>query len=73
MSALERASALRSIVLIAELTAAQEVGAWFFDPAAGTLAPGTVLSLEFPEGGKAYARRQPLGGRRMVKKKSQNQ
>src|SRR5258708_7905088 len=31
---------------IAELTAAQKVGAWLFSPADGTLAPGTVLSLE---------------------------
>ena len=31
---------------IAQLTAAQKVGSWLFDPAAGTLAPGTVLSLE---------------------------
>jgi hypothetical protein len=31
---------------IAELTSAQKVGSWHFDPAAGTLAPGTVLSLE---------------------------
>ncbi len=31
---------------IAEVSAAHKVGAWHFDPAAGTLAPGTVLSLE---------------------------
>ena len=31
---------------ITELTAAQKVGSWHFDPAAGTVAPGTVLSLE---------------------------
>src|SRR6266851_10508739 len=31
---------------IAQLTAAQKVGSWLFDPAAGTLAAGTVLSLE---------------------------
>ncbi len=31
---------------IAELTAAQKVGAWHFDPADGTVDPGTVLSLE---------------------------
>ena len=31
---------------IAELTRAQKVGSWHFDPSAGTLAPGTVLSLE---------------------------
>src|SRR5258708_26244702 len=31
---------------IAELTAAQKVGAWHFDPTAGTLAQGTVVSLE---------------------------
>lgn len=32
---------------IAELTSAQKVGAWHFDPAANSgLAPGTVLSLE---------------------------
>ena len=31
---------------IAELTTAQKVGAWHFDPAAGTMDLGTVLSLE---------------------------
>jgi hypothetical protein len=31
---------------IAQLTAAHKVGSWHFDPAAATLAPGTVLSLE---------------------------
>ncbi len=31
---------------IAELKAAQKVGAWHFDPAAGTVDPGTVLTLE---------------------------
>src|SRR5713101_5470885 len=31
---------------IAELTTAQKVGAWHFAPAAGTLAPGTGLSLD---------------------------
>lgn len=31
---------------IDEVTAAQKVGAWHFDPTAGTLAPGTVVSLE---------------------------
>src|SRR5260221_12193379 len=31
---------------IAELTSAQKAGSWHFDPSAGTLAPGTVLSLE---------------------------
>ena len=31
---------------IAELTAARNVGAWQFDPAAGTLSAGTVLSLD---------------------------
>ncbi len=31
---------------IAELTNAHKVGSWHFDPSAGTLAPGTVLSLE---------------------------
>jgi plastocyanin len=31
---------------IAELMRAQKVGAWHFDPAAGTMDPGTVLSLE---------------------------
>ncbi len=31
---------------IAELTRAQKVGAWVFDPNAGTLEPGTALSLE---------------------------
>lgn len=31
---------------IAELTNAQKVGAWHFDPSAGSLEPGTVLSLE---------------------------
>jgi plastocyanin len=31
---------------IAELTKAHKVGAWLFDPAAGTVDPGTVLSLE---------------------------
>jgi hypothetical protein len=31
---------------IAELTSAHKVGAWHFDPAAGTLDPGTVLSLD---------------------------
>src|SRR5260370_26951855 len=35
---------------ITELTAAQKVGSWHFDPAAGTVAPGTVLSLENPAG-----------------------
>ena len=31
---------------ISELTTAHKVGAWHFDPAGGTLEPGTVLSLE---------------------------
>src|SRR5712664_2472233 len=31
---------------IAEVTAAHKAGAWHYDPAAGTLAPGTVLSLD---------------------------
>jgi hypothetical protein len=31
---------------VAELTAAQKAGAWHFDPSAGTLDEGTVLSLE---------------------------
>ena len=31
---------------IAELTQAQKVGSWHFDPAAGTLQLGTVISLE---------------------------
>ena len=31
---------------ISELTSAQKVGSWHFDPSAGTLAPGTVLSLQ---------------------------
>jgi hypothetical protein len=31
---------------IQELTNAQKVGAWHFDPSAGALAPGTALSLE---------------------------
>jgi len=31
---------------ISELTNAQKVGAWHFDPNAGSLEPGTVLSLE---------------------------
>jgi len=31
---------------IKELTAAQKVGSWHFDPSNGDLAPGTVLSLE---------------------------
>jgi len=31
---------------ISELTTAHKVGAWLFDPAAGTLEPGTVLSLD---------------------------
>ena len=31
---------------IAELTQAQKVGSWHFDPSNGDLAPGTVLSLE---------------------------
>ena len=31
---------------ISELTSAQKVGSWHFDPNAGSLSPGTVLSLE---------------------------
>src|SRR5260370_15368211 len=31
---------------IKELTNSQKAGSWHFDPSAGTLAPGTVLSLE---------------------------
>src|SRR5579862_3761697 len=31
---------------VKELTATQKAGAWLFSPADGTLAPGTVLSLE---------------------------
>jgi hypothetical protein len=31
---------------VAELTAAQKVGAWLFDPTSGHVAVGTVLSLE---------------------------
>jgi hypothetical protein len=31
---------------ISELTNAQKVGAWHFDPSAGSLEPGTVLSLD---------------------------
>jgi plastocyanin len=31
---------------IAEVTNAHKAGAWHYDPAAGTLAPGTVVSLE---------------------------
>ncbi len=31
---------------IAEVTSAHKAGAWHFDPAAGTVDPGTVLSLE---------------------------
>jgi hypothetical protein len=35
---------------IKEVTAAQKAGAWHFDPSAGTLATGTVLSLESRSG-----------------------
>jgi hypothetical protein len=38
---------------IAEVTAAHKAGSWNFDPAAGTLAPGTVLSLE-SRGGETH-------------------